>query len=133
MSTQGVEDVFVTDKTVTGEIFQQFVEQPLIPILQPFDGTNARSVVVMDNASVHHINTVEDRIHQMGAIVRFLPPYSPDLNPMEEVFSKLKLFLKHNQVAYTSTQSPSWILMMGFNTITAQDCIEYIRHSGYRV
>ena len=55
MSTQGVEDVFVTDKTVTGEIFQLFVEQSLIPVLQPFDGTNARSVVVMDNASVHHI------------------------------------------------------------------------------
>lgn len=102
-------------------------------LTEAFDGTNARSVVVVDNASVHHINTVENRIHQTGAIVKFLPPYSPDLYPMEEVLSKLKLFLKHNQVAYTSTQSPSWILMMGFNTITAQDCIGYMRHSGYRV
>ena len=55
--------MFLTDKTVTGEIFQQYVEQSLIPVLQPFDGTNARSVVVMDNASVHHVNMVEDRIH----------------------------------------------------------------------
>ena len=77
ISTRGVEDVFITDKTFNGDIFMQFVEQSLIPVLQPIDGTNARSVVIMDNASVHHINSVEHRIHQTGAIVRFLPPIAP--------------------------------------------------------
>ena len=72
---------FVTDKTVNGYVFLQFVEQCLAPVLQPFNGSNARSVVTMDNASIHHVATVVERIQQTGAIICFLPPYSPDLNP----------------------------------------------------
>ena len=52
VTTHGVEDVFFTDKNVNGDIFLQFVDQCLVPVLQPFNGSNARSVVVMDNASI---------------------------------------------------------------------------------
>jgi len=88
VTTRGIEDTFVTDKTDNGDVFLQFVEQCLVPVLQPLNGSNARSVVIMDNTSIHHVARVVERIQQTGAIIRFLPPYSPDLNPAEEVFRK---------------------------------------------
>ena len=92
VTTRGIEDVFVTDKSVNGDLFLQFVEQCLVPVLQPFNGSNPRLVLIMDNASIHHVTDVVDRISRTGAIIRFLPPYSPDFNPAEEVFSKVKNF-----------------------------------------
>ena len=82
--------VVTTDKTVNGDVFLQFVEECLVPVLQPFNGSNARSVVIKDNASVHHVARVVERIQQTGATICFLPPCSPDLNPAEEVFSKIR-------------------------------------------
>ena len=79
----------------------------------------------MDNASIHQVEKVVERIQETGAIIRFLPPYSPDLNPAEEVFSKIKKFLVNNDVAFSTTMTPS------FNTITTADCNAYIRHAGY--
>ena len=126
LTTRGIEDVFVTDKTVNGDIFLQFVEQCLVPVL-----SNARSVVIMDNASIHHVENVVERIQQTGAIIQFLPPYSPDLNPAEEVFTKIKKFLVNNDVAFSTTMTPSFMITMAFNTITTADCNAYIRHAGY--
>ena len=88
MSTEGMEDVYIVEGNVTGEVFVKFVWNCLLPILQPFNGTNSHSVVLMDNASVHHYEQVADIITGVGSIVRFLPPYSPELNPIENVFSK---------------------------------------------
>ena len=59
----------------------------LLPILLPFDGgDNPCSVVILDNASIHHVEAVTQLISATGALVQFLPPYSPDLNPIEEAF-----------------------------------------------
>ena len=99
-------------------------------MLQLFNGSNARSVVIMDNASIHHVEKV---IEQTGAIIQFLPPYSPDLNPAEEVFSKIKKFLVNNDVAFSTIMTPSFIITMAFNTITTADCNAYITHAGYRI
>ena len=60
----------------------------------------------MDNASVRHVDKVVSLITGAGAILRFLPPYSPDLQPVEELFSKVKYFLKRNEVIYDSTNNP---------------------------
>ena len=100
MSERGMEDVDIYEGTVNGDIFCEFVTRCLVPILLPFNGTNSRSVIVMDNASIHHIEDVVRTIHATGAILRFLPPYSPDYNPLEESFAKVKAFLKANQIAY---------------------------------
>ena len=70
-------------------------------MLQPFNGSNAQSVVVIDNASIHHVAEVVDHISQTGVLVRSLPPYCPDLNPAEEVFSKVKRYLVNNDVAFS--------------------------------
>ena len=132
VTTRGIEDVFITTKSVNGDLFLQFVEQCLVPVLQPFNGSNPRSVVIMDNASIHHVADVVDRIQQTGAIIRFLPPYSPDFNP-EEVFSKVKRFLVNNDVAFSTTSSPRFLITMAFNTVTTLDCIGYIKHAGYKI
>ena len=88
MATRGIEDVFACKGSVDGEVFQQFLCQCVLPIILPFDGNNPWSVVVMDNASIHHLERVYDIITGIGARLVFLPPYSPDLMPLEEVFSK---------------------------------------------
>ncbi|XP_065918924.1 uncharacterized protein [Dysidea avara] len=121
----------ILNNTVDGDTFLHFVQNCLVPILQPFDGTNPRSVVVMDNASIHHIDRVIKAIYQTGAIVRFLPPYSPDLQPLEEVFSKVKSFLKRNEIVYNSSDTPSLIVTLAFTTVTTGDCINYIKHAEY--
>ena len=133
VTTRGIEDVFVTEKTVNGDLFLQFVEQCLVPVLQPFNGSNARSVVILDNASIHHVTKVVERIQQTGAIIRFLPTYSPDLNPAEEVFSKVKKFLVNNDAAFSTCTTPSLMITMAFNTVTTTDCNAYIKHAGYKI
>ena len=131
MTTRGIEDVFVCSQSVDGEVFQQFLCQCVLPIILPFDGNNPRSIVVMDNASIHHLERVYDIITGVGAQLVFLPPYSPDLMPLEEVFSKVKAVLKANETVYLSTLTPSLILKLAFSTVTSTDCIGYIRHAGY--
>ena len=66
----------------------------MLPILLPFDGNNPRSVVVMDNASIHHLPRVQEIITGVGARLAFLSPYSPDLMPLEEVFAQVKQLLR---------------------------------------
>ena len=76
MTTDGIEDVYVTEKSVDGEKFMEFVEDTLLPILLPFDGQNSKSVVIMDNTTIRHIEPVVGAINSVGAIVRYLPRYS---------------------------------------------------------
>ena len=88
MALEGVLDVDIVEGSVNGDKFTKFVNNTLVPILKPFDGNNSLSVVIMDNASIHHVYGVELAIeHNSQAKVVFLPPYSPVLMPLEEVFS----------------------------------------------
>ena len=87
MDMNGVTCVDSTTASLNGDVFCDFLECSLLPQLLPFNGTNPRSIVFLDNASIHH-----------GALVHFLPPYWPDLNPMEELFSKVKGVLKESDL-----------------------------------
>ena len=69
MSTHGIENIQVVRNIVDGDTFLHFVQNCVIPILQPFDGTNPRSIVVMDNANIHHVDRVTMVINQTGAIL----------------------------------------------------------------
>ena len=82
--------------------------------MERFNGTNSHSIVVMVNASVHHYKEVADIITGFGSFVHFLPPYSPELNPIENVFSKVKAFLRANDTVYLSTHSPCTVALMAF-------------------
>ena len=86
----------------------------------------------MDNASVHHVAEVEDLIeNQFGARLVFLPPYSPDLNPAEEVFSEVKSIMKQNNALFQVTTNPRFLLATAFSMVTKEDCLKFITHSGY--
>ena len=80
--------------SVNGEVFFDYVRTSLIPQMLPFDGQNPRSIVVLDNCSIHHMQQVIDLFDAAGILVLFLPPYSPDFMPIEETFSYVKYYLK---------------------------------------
>ena len=86
----------------------------------------------MDNAFIHHTDGVVDLIeNQAGARLVFLPPYSPDLNTAEEVFSHLKNIMKQNDELFQITRTPRILLTMAFSMVTQEDCIGFIKHCGY--
>ena len=114
---------FVLDGPVNGDAFRVYVERFLAPTLAPGD------VVVMDNLSCHKGRAVRKAIRRAGAHLLFLPPYSPDLNPIEQVFAKLKHLLRN---AAERTAEASWrrigILLDQF---PPDECANYFRNSGY--
>ena len=85
----------------------------------------------MDNASIHHLERVQDLITGVGAKLMFLPPYSPDLMPLEEVFAKVKAVLKANDNLYLATSTPEIMIKLAFATVTPTDTLGYIKHAGY--
>lgn len=132
VSVKGIHDIHIIQGTMTGERFENFIKSTLLPILQPFNWINPRSVVVMDNASIHHTEGVADLIeNQAGARLVFIPPYSPDLNPAEEVFSQVKSIMKQNDQLFQVTGTPRLLLAMAFSMVTHEDCTEFIKHCGY--
>lgn len=107
--------------SVNGEKLEVFVENCLLPVFKPFNCVNDCSVVIMDNASIHHVQSIVDLIeNQAGARLIFLPPYSPDLNPAEEVFSKVKGIMKQNNDIFETTSFPN-------ARITVSDCVSLYR------
>ena len=88
LRSTGIVAPLALDRPMTGELFRAYVVQVLAPTLTPGD------VVVMDNLSAHKVAGVREAIEAVGASVLYLPPYSPDLNPIEQVFAKLKTILR---------------------------------------
>ena len=130
MSTSGIIDCHTVTSSVDGDEFMYFLQHILIPHLQPFNGVNPHSVVVMDNASIHHVSSAVHLLESTGALVQFLPPYSPDLNPIEEAFSKIKSTLQANEQLLDILDCESLVLC-AFTAITVTDCRHWIEHAGY--
>ena len=113
----------------TNQWMDKYFVRNHLPIVQPFDVYNAKSVVVIDNASIHHIDSVVAHVNSVGALVRFLPPYSPDFNPIESIFGEVKQYLQSNDL-HTSLSMNS-ILLMAFYSVSQENCKSYIKHAGY--
>lgn len=113
----------VFDGPINGERFRAYVEQALIPTLKPGD------VVVMDNLGSHKGAAVRRALRRAGAKLFFLPPYSPDLNPIEQVFAKLKALLrKANERSPAATWRRIGQLLDRFDP---DECSRYLKNSGY--
>jgi transposase len=113
----------VVDGAVNRDVFEAFVERVLIPELRPGD------VVVMDNLSSHKGVRVRELIESAGAELVFLPPYSPDLNPIEMVFSKIKQLLRS---LACRTRHALWRAMQSvLDRVTPTDAANCFRHCGY--
>ncbi len=112
------------DGSINGRIFRAWVEQHLAPVLKPGD------IVVMDNLSSHKVAGVREAIEAAGAELRYLPPYSPDLNPIELAFSKLKKLLRDGAAR---TVDKLWELCGRIlEQFTETECRNYFQHCGYR-
>ena len=128
ISMAGVLDVMTVHGTTDGSTFYKFIQTHLLPHLMPFNGSNPHSVVVMDNCAIHHVDSIVSSINDVGAIVHFLPPYSPDYQPIEETFSKVKSYLQHgsdSNIVDIETE-----LLASFTNVTQEDCQGWICHSG---
>ena len=111
------------DGPINGGWFRAWVEQALIPTLSPGD------VVILDNLGSHKGKAVRRAIREVGAHLLFLPPYSPDLNPIEQVFSKLKTLLrKADERTVTATWQRIGTLLDRFSPA---ECANYLKGSGY--
>ena len=111
------------DGPINGEAFLAYVRTFLVPTLSPGD------VVVMDNLGSHRGKLVRRAIRQAGAKLLFLPKYSPDLNPIEQVFAKLKHRLRKAQArSYNALLQATAQLL---DTFTPDECANYLRNSGY--
>ena len=131
LAPDGILAVEFTKGTVNGDVFEDFARGSLIPNMKPFDGSNEKSVVVMDNLSVHHVNFIQSLFDDAGILVLFLPPYSPDMNPIEEAFSYVKSYLKKHDDILQTIPDPIPVIRDAFESITTNQCNGWISHSGY--
>ena len=127
MSVNGLMDVKTVRGTCTGDTFYDFVHTHLMPHLMPFDGFNPHSVVVLDNCAIHHVCEVQTMLEQVGVLVHYLPPYSPDFNPIEEAFSKVKHQLQEQNGDINDIEM---LLLECFTSITTEDCQGWVEHAG---
>ena len=113
----------VLQGAMDGEVFLAYVQQFLAPALRPGD------IVVIDNLPSHKVAGVREAIEAAGASLLYLPPYSPDLNPIEKVFAKLKALLRS---AACRTMDALWTTIGSLlEQFTAAECTTYIAHCGY--
>ncbi len=119
----GIVAPFVLDGPINGVAFQRYVAELLAPALSPGD------VVILDNLGSHKGKAVRDAIRAVGARLVFLPPYSPDLNPIEQLFAKLKHFMrKAGERSVETTWRRAGALLDRFKP---EECARYIANSGY--
>ena len=120
----GITAPLVIDGAMNGTIFRAYVEQFLAPTLAIGD------IVIMDNLPSHKVAGVREAIEACGASLIYLPPYSPDLNPIEQAFAKLKALLRK---AAARTVEALWnVIGESLSAFSPAECANYITDAGYR-
>jgi transposase len=124
LRVDGVTAPYVIDGAMDGPAFIAYVEQVLAPSLRKGD------IVLMDNLRTHKVAGVHEAIAAVGAKLRYLPAYSPDLNPIENVYSKLKSLLRKG--AARTVDALTKLVARSIKAIAPSECAGYFRHAGYR-
>jgi transposase len=124
LSATGIGPSIVFEGGLDGGLFAQWVTEHLVPTLRP------GQIVILDNLSVHKRGEARDAIEAAGCQVRFLPAYSPDFNPIELVFSRLKAHLR--KIGARAIDTLIDAIGVGLNAVTADDARACFRHAGYR-
>lgn len=119
----GIVAPMVLDGPINRDAFLAYVEQFLVPVLKPGD------IVIMDNLPAHKGDAIRQVIEAAGAELRFLPPYSPDLNPIENAFSKIKAALK--KIAARTINNLWDAIAEVLPTVTPNDCRNFFINAGY--
>jgi len=123
LSTEGLIAGMSYEGTLNGDLFLYFLENFLVPQLKSGD------VVICDNAAAHKVDNVKELIESKGARVVYLPPYSPDLSPIELYWSKFKHFLKKAKAR--TKENLHQAISNAINTITKEDAKNWFEHCGY--
>jgi transposase len=123
LRAEGLTAPAVFDGAINGESFLAYVEQVLVPTLRSGD------IVVLDNLQSHKVDGVQASIERAGAELRYLPPYSPDLNPIEQLFAKFKARLR--KIAARSIEALWAAIGATVAAFEPGECENYLRHSGY--
>src|SRR5688572_9970160 len=113
----------VIDGPINGAIFRAYVEEMLVPELRPGD------IVVLDNLGSHRTQAIRQAMRDAGAKLAYLPPYSPDLNPIEQVFSKVKHWLRMAQARSIDALHQHVASLV--KTIGQRECANYLAKAGY--
>jgi transposase len=124
MTTGGMGPSLAVEGATTARVFEAYVEKVLVPSLR------AGQVVVMDNLSAHRPRRIRELIEQQGCELLYLPAYSPDYNPIEEAFSKIKNLLR--KAAARSKEALVEAIGQALSAVTAEDALGYFEHAGYR-
>ncbi len=119
----GIVTAVSVDATTDAQVFCTFIREALVPVLR------AGQVVIMDNLAAHKVAGVREAIEAAGCRLIYLPPYSPDLSPIEPMWSKLKQALR--SLAARTIDGLSDAIGEAFLTIQATDCLNYFLHCGY--
>ena len=124
MTTGGMGPSLAVEGASTARVFETYVEKVLVPSLR------AGQIVVMDNLSAHRPRRIRELIEQQGCELLYLPAYSPDYNPIEEAFSKIKNLLR--KAAARSKEALVEAIGQALSAVTAEDALGYFEHAGYR-
>lgn len=123
LRSEGIDAPMVIDKPMNGPIFTTWIKKVLVPTLKPGD------IIIMDNLPAHKVKGVRQAIETAGAKLRYLPAYSPDLNPIEQVFAKLKAHLR--KAAKRNLDELWREIGRILGTYPPNECANYLRNSGY--
>ena len=125
MSLRGMEAVMTVESDTDGEVFLTYLEQVLCPKL------GSGEVVIMDNLSAHKVEGIRELLEGCGARLIYLPPYSPDLNPIEKAWGKFKQFLRSAKAR--TQQALDLAITEALKTISSENAVAWFRHCGYGI
>jgi transposase len=125
LGVRGLEALMTGEGATDGEVFRAFVEQVVCPTLEPGD------IVVMDNLRAHKVAGIQEAMESCGAQLLYLPPYSPDLSPIELCWSKLKTALR--RLGARTREALESAIAHALGNISAADALAWFAHCGYLV
>ena len=125
MTARGLLATMPIESATAGDVFLAYLDQVLCPRLQP------GQVVVLDNLSAHKVSGVRERIEAAGAALPYLPPYSPDCNPIEQAWSKIKEHLRSAKAR--TLEILEVVVAQALASVTAHNASAWFRHCGYTI
>ena len=123
LNSEGVSTLMTTNGGTTGQVFLAFIEHFLVPTLKP------GQIVVMDNLASHKVKGVRELIEAAGCKVAYLPPYSPDLNPIENCWSKMKACIRG--IGARTYDKLDSAIAWAMDQVSSSDVLGWAKHCGY--
>jgi transposase len=125
LTSQGLLASMTVESATDGDVFLAYLEEVLCPCLQP------GQIIIADNLSAHKVAGVRERIEAAGATLLYLPPYSPDFNPIEQAWSQIKQHLRKTKARTLELLEQS--VAVALQQVTSQDAAGWFRHCGYAI